>query len=303
MKKRPLAAYLILVTVLSGGLILLMKVMGQKGLYIGQFYMFTPAIAAVITRALFYEKGFSDARLNIGRLRYYIRFYALTLAVVAGCYLAYWAFSAVSWDFTGNTFLSTLATQMEATGTDINDLPLGLTPKMMLLLFVIGGLTVFNIPFTISGFGEEFGWRGFMLPLVYRLTSPYKAFLICGLIWFAWHTPLVLVFPKTQHMTAAENIVNVIVLATGSVATFVFLAYVLAESGSIWVASFVHAVLNNASRSLGYFAVVDNQVLANIALTMVMVAAVLALYFSGRLRVFRGFFSSEEARPTLTGGA
>jgi len=302
-KKHPLAAYLILVTALSGGLILLMKVLGQKGFYVGQFYMFTPAIAAVIARLFFYKRGFSDARLNIGRLRHYIRFYGLTLAIVAGCYLAYWLFGAVSWDFTGNTFLSTLATQMEATGQDINDLPLGLTPKMMLLLFAIGGLTVFNIPFTVSGFGEEFGWRGYMLPLVYRRTSPYKAFLVCGVIWFAWHAPLVLVFPQTQHMTAAENIVNAVVLAAGSVAAFVFLAYVFAESGSVWVASFVHAVLNNASRSLGYFAVVDNQVLANLALTTVMVAAVLVLYFSGRLRVFRGFFSSEAARPTPAGGA
>ena len=302
MKKHPLAAYLILVTALSGGLILLMKILGQKGFYIGQFYMFTPAMAAVIARIFFYEGGFSDARLNIGRLRHYLRFYGLTLAIVAGCYLAYWIFGAVSWDFTGDTFLNTLGTQMEATGKDINDLPLGLTPKMMLLLFAIGGLTVFNIPFTISGFGEEFGWRGFMLPLVYGLTKPYKAFLVCGLIWFAWHTPLVLVIPKTHHMTAAENTLNAVVLATGSVATFVFLAYVFAESGSIWVASFVHAVLNNASRSLAYFAVVDNQVLANVALTTVMVVVVLALYVSGGLRVFRVFFSSEAARPRPTGG-
>ncbi len=300
MKKHPLAAYLILVAVLSGGLILLMRMLGQKGYYVGQFYMFTPAIAAVICRLFFYERGFSDARLNIGRLRHYLRFYLLTLAVVAACYLAYWMFGAVSWDFTGNTFLASLAEQMEATGKDINDLPIGLTPKMMLLLFAIGGLTVFNVPFTVMGFGEEFGWRGYMLPLVYRLAAPWKAFLVCGVIWFAWHTPLVLVFPKTQQMTAAENVVNALVLAAGSVATFVFLGYVLAETRSIWVASFTHAVLNNASRSLAYFAVVDNQILANVALTAVMVVVVLALYASGRLRVFGVYFSGGGQRPAAT---
>lgn len=292
MKKYPLAAYLILVTVLSGGLILLMKMLGQKGFFIAQFYMFAPATAAVISRIFFYEGGFSDARLNLGRLKDYLRFYGFTLIVVAACYLGYWLFGAVSWDFTGDTFLGTLGDQMAATGQDINDLPAGLTPKMMLLLFAVGGLTVFNIPFTVSGFGEEFGWRGYMLPRVYRLAGSRRAFLICGLIWFAWHTPLVLVFPRTQQMTPAENVLNVVILIAGSVATFVFLAYVFAESGSIWVASFVHAVLNNASRSLGYFAVVENQVLANLALTAVMVAAVLLLYAQGRLKVFRGFFSS-----------
>lgn len=293
MKKHPLAAYLILVAMLSAGLILLMKALGQRGYFIAQFYMFTPALAAVISRLLFYEGGFSDARLRLGRLRDYLRVYGLTLAIVAACYLAYWLSGAVSWDFTGNTFLNTLASQMEATGQDINDLPVGLTPKMMLILFAIGGLTVFNIPFTVSGFGEEFGWRGYMLPLFYRLTRPYKAFLICGLIWFAWHTPLILVFPQTHQMGPVETVLNVVILVAGSVATFIFLAYVFAASGSIWVASFAHAVLNNASRSLGYFAAVDNQILANLALTAVMIIAVLALHVRGRLAAITRFFSGD----------
>jgi membrane protease YdiL (CAAX protease family) len=297
MKRHPLAAYLALVTVLSGGLILLMKLLGQRGFYIAQFYMFTPAIAAVIARIFFYDRRFSDARLNIGRLKDYLRFYGLTLVIVAACYLGYWLFRAVSWDFTGDTFLSTLGAQMEATGQDINDLPLGLTPKITLVLFAVGGLTVFNIPFTISGFGEEFGWRGYMLPLFYRLARPWRAFIICGLIWFTWHTPLVLVFPRLEQMTAAESILNVIILAVGSVATFIFLAYVFARSGSIWVASFAHAVLNNASRSLGYFAVVESQVLANLALTAVMVAAVLVLQAKGSLRVLNEFFSGAGPPP------
>jgi membrane protease YdiL (CAAX protease family) len=292
-KRHPLAAYLILVALLSAGLILLFKALGHRGYYVAQFYMFTPAIAAVIARFLFYERGFSDARLNLGRPGHYFRFYGITLVIVASCYLMYWLVGAVSWDFTGETFLSTLGAQMEATGQNINDLPLGLTPKMMLLLFAVGGLTVFNIPFTVSGFGEEFGWRGYMLPQIYRFTKPWKAFLLCGAIWFAWHTPLVLVIPQTHDMSVTQNMVNVLILLTGSVATFVFLAYVFAESGSIWVASFVHAVLNNGSRSLGYFAVVENQLLANLALSAVMVATVVVLFVRGHLNVFGGFFSSD----------
>jgi hypothetical protein len=38
------------------------------------------------------------------------------------------------------------------------------TQQTMLLVFFIGGLVVFNIlPGPISGFGEEFGHRGFTL--------------------------------------------------------------------------------------------------------------------------------------------
>jgi membrane protease YdiL (CAAX protease family) len=91
-------------------------------------------------------------------------------------------------------------------------------------------------------------------------------------------------------MGATTHVLNALILAAGSVATFVFLAYVFARTGSIWVASFVHAVLNNGSRSLGYFAVVESQVMANLALTAVMVGAVLLLHARRRLGVFREFF-------------
>lgn len=41
----------------------------------------------------------------------------------------------------------------------------------------------------IPGFGEEFGWRGYMLPHLARRHSPRKALLIHAFIWWAWHLP------------------------------------------------------------------------------------------------------------------
>jgi hypothetical protein len=35
----------------------------------------------------------------------------------------------------------------------------------MLMIYFVGGLTIFNlVPGIITGFGEEFGHRGFMFP-------------------------------------------------------------------------------------------------------------------------------------------
>lgn len=36
---------------------------------------------------------------------------------------------------------------------------------------------------------EEFGWRGFALPLLQRRFAPFWAGLILGIIWAVWHTP------------------------------------------------------------------------------------------------------------------
>lgn len=41
-----------------------------------------------------------------------------------------------------------------------------------------------------SSFGEEFGWRGFILPQLLKKFSPLKASVVLGLIWAVWHIPM-----------------------------------------------------------------------------------------------------------------
>ena len=47
-------------------------------------------------------------------------------------------------------------------------------------------------------FGEEAGWRGYLLPLLQARWSALTASLILGVIWFLWHVPL-LYLPGTAN--------------------------------------------------------------------------------------------------------
>jgi membrane protease YdiL (CAAX protease family) len=293
MKKKPLIAYFSILVLISGGFIAGIKLMGKSGNYLAGPYMFGPAISAFFTRLFFYGNRFSDAHLRLGRWRDYLRFWAITLGIVLVSYVVYTLFGSISWDFSGGTFLLRLKDQMAMTGKDINDLPAGLTPKAMLVLFFIGGLTIFNIPMTLTGFGEEFGWRGFMFPQLYRI-RPWIGFIIGGLIWFAWHLPLLLVMPGGAELSPWQQTLNITVLAVGSVFTFIFFAYVYARSGTIWLASFVHAVFNNGSQSFSYFASVDNQLLANLGLAVTMFCVVAVLFLRKDFEIFDTFFSGEK---------
>lgn len=98
-----------------------------------------------------------------------------------------------------------------------------------------------------------------------------------------------------MDFTAWQHICNGSVLAIGSICTFVFFAYVYAKSGSIWVASLAHAVFNNGSRSFSYFAKVESQLLANLGLTVTMVAVVAFLYIRKEFSIFDNFLSEDKS--------
>jgi len=44
----------------------------------------------------------------------------------------------------------------------------------------------------LPAFGEEFGWRGYLLPHLVQQMSPRKAIFVHAVVWWAWHQPLVL---------------------------------------------------------------------------------------------------------------
>jgi uncharacterized protein len=93
------------------------------------------------------------------------------------------------------------------------------------LLGLISPATV--ITFFLGPFGEEFGWRGFLLPQLVRRSSAVAAVLIVGVIWAAWHWPLlyrdVIADPARQLLltvggiTCMSVLIGAVYLSTRSV--------------------------------------------------------------------------------------
>ena len=293
MKTKSLIIYFLLLIILCAGFIFGVKMMGEQGVYLAGGYMLTPAIAALITRLFFHKSRFKGANLRFGRFGDYIRFWLYSLGITVLSFALFTLFGAIRWDFSGQVFLDSLAQQFAATGEDMMaSLPPGFTPQMMLWLFVIGGLTVFNImPGLISGFGEEFGHRGFMFPLLFP-NKPILGLIVGGLLWYAWHLPLTLVFPATEAVPLWQTIVSHAAAMVGSICTHTYLCYVYARSKSIFVPSIAHITMNNASRSFAYFVVITNQFTANIAQYLVMVIVVAFLYYRKELEIIPEFLST-----------
>jgi hypothetical protein len=286
MKNKPLFFYFFILVLLCAGFITGARMLGQQGTYLAGAYMLTPAFAALITRLFFYKPRFKDAGLRLGKFNNYVKFWLVSLAITALSFGMFTLIGAIRWDFSGKVFLGLLAQQFAATGQDmLASLPPGFTPQIMLWLFFLGGLTLFNImPGIVTGFGEEFGHRGFMFPLIYP-NKPWLGLMIGGFLWYLWHQPLLLILPSGAPIPLWQTAVNHIGAIIGSICTHTYFCYVYAKSRSIFVPSIAHITIDNAARSLSYFIVLQNQFTGNLAQNLTMVIILAFLYFSKELNI------------------
>ncbi len=148
--------------------------------------MFFPAIGVLLTR-LITREGFKNAwlRLNLrGNIRHYLlAWFGPGILTVLGAVLYFLIFPD-NLDLTFSYFIATL----EATGAPMETLPIPI-PLLMLVQFIQGFLLAPIMNF-VTCYGEEWGWRGYLLPKVSARFSTVPTILITGLIWGLWHAPL-----------------------------------------------------------------------------------------------------------------
>lgn len=124
---------------------------------------------------------------------------------------------------------------------------------------------VFLLDF-VPCFGEEFGWRGYMLPRLARRYTPRKAVMIHSVIWWIWHLPILVgVGVWTGITSAGEMELPVSVAIAVAVAAVVVLsavpgilvgaiyAYFWVWSGSLAVVSVLHLADDGLRDSLQSF--------------------------------------------------
>jgi membrane protease YdiL (CAAX protease family) len=91
----------------------------------------------------------------------------------------------------------------------------------------------------LLGFGEEFGWRGFLQSQLVRLGKK-RGVLLVGLIWSAWHYPVILM----GYNYPGHPIAGLLMMTVYTTLLAFVLGYAMLKTGSIWLAAFLHG-LNN----------------------------------------------------------
>ncbi|AGB02591.1 CPBP family intramembrane glutamic endopeptidase [Methanoregula formicica] len=89
--------------------------------------------------------------------------------------------------------------------------------------------------------GEEFGWRGFLVPELGRFSGFTTLALISAAIWTAWHIPLILF--GSYHGTGPAWY-SLAVFIPSVMGAGIILAWLRLASGSVWVAILFHGFWN-----------------------------------------------------------
>ncbi len=100
---------------------------------------------------------------------------------------------------------------------------------------LIAGATINAIP----AFGEELGWRGFLLKELAPLGF-WKSSLVIGTIWGIWHAPIILM----GHNYPGYPVIGVIMMVVWCILLSPMFSYVTIKSRSVIPAATMHGTLN-----------------------------------------------------------
>ncbi|MBR1864869.1 MAG: CPBP family intramembrane metalloprotease, partial [Ruminococcus sp.] len=101
------------------------------------------------------------------------------------------------------------------------------------------------VPMLINGFGEEFGWRGYLTPKLEKLMPTAPAVAVTGVIWAVWHAPLIWYGYDFGRDYPGFPYVGILFMCIGCVFASVPLTYLTKKTGSVLPAAIFHIVLDN----------------------------------------------------------
>lgn len=155
----------------------------------------------------------------------------------------------IKWNVGGRWYLTALAITFLITGIPVGIFALtgGFSPSAVALSYV---LFAFLVQLLTSGFGEEPGWRGFLLPRLQVRYGGEKYIWIMGLIWAVWHYPITILYtlPNIQNASMLQMVITIIVALAGQTMSLIGISFIFAwlyrQTQSVFLMIVFHALSN-----------------------------------------------------------
>lgn len=192
--------------------------------FLSLFGMLTPSVAVVLTRVLTKE-GMKNSYIAFPKKGSgkYVIMALLTSPCINFCnLLCFWLL------LLGTPFADTFTfAYMEE--------------KIPALLMMFAQ-SVLLIPHT---FGEEWGWRGYMMPKLFKLTNRPMAIVLGGVIWGLWHTPMTVIGHNFGTGYPFFPWTGILLMCILCVLMNTIMTFITEKTQSIFPSCFLHGIYNN----------------------------------------------------------
>ena len=218
--------------------------------------MFVPALCVLLTRLLTKE-GFRNSKLtfDIGkdRTRYYIIAWLLPPVLCALGAVAYFVIYPARFDPT-HSYVIQQSAEMGVT----------ITPEQMeqkVVLDLIVAVLMAPLLNVITCFGEEWGWRGYMMPKLLGKMKFFPAVLVGGFIWGIWHAPLIAMGHNYGTEYVGAPWLGIAMMCLFCIALGTLFTWWCTKTGNCWPAIIGHGAVNGFAAAPMYFIAENNHTL------------------------------------------
>ncbi len=247
-RNKPVFWYLFFTFIFSWSIILIYYLRGGKwntpvSVVIGVIYMFMPMTSVLIVKKIIFKENIKEAlavRFNINR--WWFAGWLLPLFVAVASLGVSLLFPNVfySSDMTGffERFQNIIpADKIAGMKADLKNLPLH-----PFWLGLIQGLIAGPTVNAVAAFGEELGWRGFLVDEL-KYMGFWRASFIIGFVWGVWHAPIILM----GHNYPAHPVAGVLFMIIFTILLSPIFSYIRLKAKSVIAAAVLHGSLNATS--------------------------------------------------------
>ena len=214
--------------------------------------MLIPAICVIITR-LITKEGFQNSMIKPnfkGNIKtYLLAYFGPSILTLIGA-IVYFLIFPKQFDINCGYLLQTY----ESMGVDM-----GMTAMPANLLMLSQGITAIlfgPIINFVTCFGEEWAWRGYMVPKMAESMETVPMLLVSGVIWGLWHAPLTVIGHNYGLGYLGYPVTGILAMCLFCTVVGIFMSYITLKTQSCIPAVLAHGAIN-AFASIGIYFTVD----------------------------------------------
>ena len=218
-------------------------------------YMFFPMVTALVLQKIDKEKFNHTGLVNFKFSWAWLVAWLLPVAMVFLCILVNGLMPGVSLQYNAEQLITQYhipEEQQELVRSQMMQFP----AVVMVGLTLVSGLTMGATVNAIAAFGEEYGWRNYLVHAL-RGQKFWTAALFIGIVWGIWHFPLILM----GHNYPNEPRWGVLLMVVFCVLMGVIELYFVLKTKSMIVAAIMHGTINALAGIVIYFTLGGNDFL------------------------------------------